>query len=278
MALPQHTHVEDVIMKSVMELFKGDAVEFFGIHKKIIGAAATELTQVNLQKNTDDWIYETDEHNYEHFEFQTTYSTKDLYRFMVSDAMLTYKTGKNVHTTVVYSSEIENAVTSLDAGAIQYHTDAVYMIQKDGDSVYADIKRKVENSEALEKKDLMAIVFLPLMKNTVNRVTRIEQSIELSKVIPDDGEQLQIQAMLHLLAEKFARDEEQQKRIGRMINMTRMGQLIQRDRSIEIAERALREGSDIDYIVRITQLDEDTVQELKLKIDMGMNVSEEYDD
>jgi hypothetical protein len=57
-----------------------------------------------------------------------------------------------------------------------------------------------------------------------------------------------------------------------MINdIKRIVQLIQRDRSIEIAERALREGSDIDSVIEITQLDEDTVQELKLKIDMETN-------
>ena len=41
---------EDTIMKNIMELFKGDAAKFFGINKRIVAPARTELTYVKMTK------------------------------------------------------------------------------------------------------------------------------------------------------------------------------------------------------------------------------------
>jgi len=65
-------------MKSVMELFKGDAVKFFGINSKIIASARTELTHIPVQRNTDDWVWETDEDYFLHFEFQSALLTNKI--------------------------------------------------------------------------------------------------------------------------------------------------------------------------------------------------------
>ena len=77
-------------MKSVMELFKGDAVKFFGIDERIVASAssnATEMTHVSVHKKIKDWLFETESGSFLHFEFQSAYSIKDLARFMVSDAI-----------------------------------------------------------------------------------------------------------------------------------------------------------------------------------------------
>ena len=155
--------IEDIIMKSVMELFKGDAVKFFGIDKQIISATTlsaatrTELLHIHVQKNIDDWVLEADDNSFLHFEFQSTYDPKDLQRFMVTDAILYYKEGKPIKTIVVYTADIEKAVTKLDAGSIQYSVDTFYMSALDGDQTYAEINAKVTAGEPLTKQDLMSI-------------------------------------------------------------------------------------------------------------------------
>jgi len=107
------TQHEDVVMKSIMELFKGDAVKFFGIDKRVISAAPTELSHIPVQKNINDWVLYADDDSYIHFEFQSDYSKKDLARFMVSDAMLYYNEGKPIKTIVVYSSDIKETITAI---------------------------------------------------------------------------------------------------------------------------------------------------------------------
>ena len=146
---------EDVVMKGIMELFKGDAVKFFGIDKRIVKAARTELIQIQLQKNINDWVLEADDDSYVHFEFESKYDKKALSRFMVSDAMLYYKEGKPIQTIVIYSADVQDAVTDLDAGSIHYHIEAFYMVKLDGDETYERIKTKIDAGEPLAKEDLM---------------------------------------------------------------------------------------------------------------------------
>ena len=136
---------EDKIMKSIMELFKGDAAKFFGINKKLISPVRTELIHINITKKLDDWIFLADDDTYIHFEFQSTDKPNDLGRFMVSDAVLYANERKPIKTIVVYSSDIKSAVTELNVGSIKYSVDAFYMITLDGDNTYSILKKKVDN-------------------------------------------------------------------------------------------------------------------------------------
>ncbi len=259
-------HTEDIIMKSIMELFKGDAVRFFGIDKEIISVARTELSHVELQKNIADWTFLTSDNSFLHFEFQTTYKQEDLARFMVSDAMLYYKEGKRIRTVVVYSSNITNTMTTLDFGSINYTVEAFYMLSLDGDSTYESISAKVDAKEPLTKNDLMSIVFLPLMKNSVDKVTRIKQSIEISKKLKTVTEQLQIQAMLDMLAEKFIKDDETLAQIKEVLNMSAIAEMIREDavhdRDVTIARNAFKEGATLEFVRKITGLDTNTLKKV----------------
>jgi len=260
-------------MKAVMELFKGDAVKFFGINKQIVSAttiaaaARTELTHIHIQKNIDDWILEADDNSFIHFEFQSDYDPRDLSRFMVSDAILYYSVQKPIRTIIVYTADIKDTITVLDAGAIQYSVDAFYMSTLDGDTTYEAIRSKIATGKPLTKQDLMSIVFLPMMMSDVDRVTRFERSISLSKEIPVDDEQLQIQAMLHLLADKFVKDPIMMQKLKEMISMSALTELIRQDAikegAIDIAKKLLRRGISIEAVKEDTGLDEPTVVELQ---------------
>jgi len=258
--------IEDTIMKAVMELFKGDAVKFFGINTRVIASARTELAHIPVQRKTDDWLWETDEDTFLHFEFQSDYDKKDLARFMVSDAILHFNTGKPVRTIVVYSAEISETITTLNAGAIQYNVEAFYMSALDGDKTYADIKAKVDAGEPLTKQDLMSIVFLPMMKNSVDKATRFEQAITLSNEIPAVDEQAQMQAMLKLLAEKFIKDQSVLQRLKELIGMGAISEMIVNDKVIEIAKNLLRKGSPVNFVSETTGLDESTVRGLQAEL------------
>ena len=50
--------LEDTIMKSVMELFKGDAVKFFGIDKKIVSGTTLSPEARNDLKEIEKYIAE----------------------------------------------------------------------------------------------------------------------------------------------------------------------------------------------------------------------------
>ena len=253
-------------MKNIMELFKGDAAKFFGIDKKIMAPARTELIHIDMTKKTDDWVFLTEDNTYIHFEFQSTKKPNDLARFMVSDAILYTKERKTIKTIVVYSSNIKSAITELNAGSIKYGVDAFFMATLDGDKTYNEIKAKIRAGEQLTKQDLMSVVFLPLMKSNVHKTKRMEQAIQLSTEINDRNRQLQIQAMLQILADKFIKNRSQLSKIKEMLNMTRLMEMIIEDKTIEIAKNAIKEGADIDFIAKITGLDKTKIKKLKKEL------------
>jgi hypothetical protein len=254
-------------MKAVMELFQGDAVKFFGIDKTIVAPARTELMHLEYKKNVDDWVFEADDKSFVHFEFQTTLKKDDLSRFMVSDAVLYNKSGMPVKTVVVYSGGIENAKTSLDCGSIKYEVDAFYLAGLDGDAKYEELRKKIEAGEKLAKQDLMSIVFLPLMKNSVDRDTRLEQSVNLSRELKDTSEKCQIQAMVLLLADKFIADKEKIEKLKEVLDMMMVLEVVReeaaKERDIALAKNAIKEGMATELIGKITGLETETIQQLK---------------
>ena len=72
--------------------------------------------------------------------------------------------------------------------------------------------------------------------------------------------------MLHILADKFIKDKSQSSKIKEMLNMTRIGEMIREDNTIEIAKNAIKEGVNIDVIVKITKLDKVTIQKLQKEL------------
>ncbi|MGH4140110.1 hypothetical protein [Clostridium sp.] len=96
--------IEDSVLKSAMDFFQQNAVDFFGINTKIIAPAQTELKDIKINTNFMDYTFYTEDGNYLHFEFQTTNRQEDIRRFMFYDASLHYKGNRKIRTVVVYSS------------------------------------------------------------------------------------------------------------------------------------------------------------------------------
>lgn len=257
---------EDIIMKNVFDLLKGDALQFFGIDKRIIAPARTELNFIELQTNFDDNTYLLDDGTLLHIEFQSTKDKNDIYRFMVSDAVMAFKEHRPVRTMIVYSSDITNVAAHLDLGSITYTADTFYMIAFDGDAIYNEIVGKISRSEKLTKQDLMSLVLLPLMRSKDDKLTRIKNGIELSKKIDDATELMQIQAMLYLMAEKFVNGADLEN-VKEMINMGAIAEMIIKDNNIVIAKKALRKGYDPLDIADLTGLDESTIKRLKEELE-----------
>jgi hypothetical protein len=105
-----------------------------------------------------------------------------------------------------------------------------------------------------------------MMKNSVDKATRFEQAINLSKGVVAKEEQAQIQEMLKLLAEKFIKDLDVLQKLKEMINMGIINQMIANDKAVEIAKNMLRKGSSVEFVLETTGLDESTVVNLQAEM------------
>ena len=259
-------NAEDIIMKNMFDLMKGGALMFFGINKNIVAPTRTEQTQLTVQTNTIDSSYLLEDGSIIHLEFQTTKSQDDLYRFMVSAAVLANKEKKPVHTIVIYSAEIDSAPDSIDLGSLYYKVGNHYMIEFDGDLIYNGIVGKISKGERLTKNDIMSFALHPLMKSKDDKFTRFLNCVGLMKNIDDKTEYEQIKAMILLMAEKFLSDDEL-KIIKEQMSGMRIGEMFKTDKAIEIARKLINQGNSLESIADATGLDIEKLEELKAEVE-----------
>lgn len=234
-------NIEDAIMKSIMDVFKEDALKFFGIKSKIIASARTELKNLQITTAFMDYTFLLDDNSFIHLEFQTTDKKDDLSRFLAYDAALHYKEDKPVNTIVVYSSNVKKAVTSINIGSIKYSVKAFYMNSIDGDKKLEYLSNKIHNNEILTKQDILALVFLPIMKSAKDKTYRIVNAITLSKEIQNKENQNNSLALLYAFAEKFV-SSENMNQIKEVFQMTELGKLLKQEGLKEGLKEGLAKG------------------------------------
>ena len=238
-----YNKIEDAVMKSALSTFSQSAVDFFGIKKKIIAPSSTEIKNIEINTNYTDYTFYTEDGNYLHFEFQTTNKENDMRRFLFYDASLVYRDRRKIDTIVVYSSEIENVNTFLDAGSIKYSAKAFYMKDMDGDSTFEKIKEKVEKGCCLNDSEMLSLTLVPLMNSTKSKSERAADGIKLADKIKDSENKLQCLSMLYALLDKFG-DEDIKKNIWEVFNMTEIGRLIMEEGIKKGKEEGIKEGKE----------------------------------
>ena len=293
-----YNKVEDAVLKKAMEFFKDNAVKFFGIDSKIIAPAETEIKNIDIKTNYTDYLFYTEDGNYLHFEFQTTDKKEDIKRFLYYDASLFYKEKRKVRTIVIYSADIENVETYIDAGTIKYEIEAFYMKNLDGDKKLEYLKNKIENGESLSGEDIVTLSFIPLMKGKESRSKRTLESIELAGRIPEGNEKIQCLSLLYALFDKFG-DELSKLRFKELISMTEIGKMLREDGVKEGLEKGLKKGKEEgktegkaeilitllikkfkaipeEYKIKIKNLDEETINVIATDI-FDINTLEELE-
>ncbi|MBU5483364.1 DUF4351 domain-containing protein [Clostridium sp. MSJ-11] len=238
-----YNKVEDAVLKKAMEFFKDNAVKFFGIDTKIIAPAETEIKNIDIKTNYTDYLFYTEDGSYLHFEFQTTNKKEDIKRFLYYDASLFYKKKRKIRTIVIYSADIEDVETSIDAGTIKYEVEAFYMKNLDGDEKLKRLEDKIERGDTLSGKDIVTLSFIPLMNGKESRSKRTLDSIELAGKMPEGNEKLQCLSLLYALFDKFG-DELSKIKFKELISMTEIGKMLREDGVKEGLKEGIKKGKE----------------------------------
>jgi hypothetical protein len=122
----------------------------------------------------------------------------------------------------MYSGKYESAENELDMGSIKYKVQQIFMIKYDGTKRYNEIKRKIEKEEPLTKKDLMDLVFLPLMRNEKSEEEVTKDVFELAIKIPDENQKEMVIGSLLGFSDSYVRDECLNE-LKEVIRMTKIG-------------------------------------------------------
>ena len=264
---------EDMIMKKAMNVFANEGLKFFGIQGKVKEIAPTEIVVLETKNMFMDYTFLMEDDTYIHIEFQTTDKGKgDLRRFRAYESLLSFQTGKDVVTYVVYSNGIQNAKVMLDTGINQYNVKAVSMYDRDGDIVIKEVEEKINDNVDITKQDLIALTFTPIMSGKLSKLDKIIKSIRLVKKI-DNEYRYDVESMLYAFADKFLEGKDLEK-VKEEISMTKLGEMLVEDgikkgeerKAIEIAKTAIKEGMSDVLIAKLTGLTESQVSIIRQSI------------
>lgn len=261
---------EDLIMKKAMDVFAEEGLKFFGIDKKVKDSSSTEIVVLEAKNLHMDYTFLMEVDTYIHVEFQTTDKGKDdLRRFRAYESLLSFQTGKDVVTYVVYSNGIQNVKTILETGINQYNVKAVSMFDKDGDIVIQEVEEKLNNNIEVTKQDLIALTFTPIMSGKLSKLDKIIKSIRLVKKI-DNEYRYDVESMLYAFADKFL-DGKDLEKVKEEISMTKLGEMLVEDgikkgreeQATDTAIKAIKMGLDNEAISNLTGLTEKEINMLR---------------
>lgn len=266
---------EDLIMKKAMDVFAEEGLKFFGIDKKVKDSSSTEIVILEAKNLHMDYTFLMEDDTYIHVEFQTTDKGKDdLRRFRAYESLLSFQTGKDVVTYVVYSNGIQNVKTILETGINEYSVKVISMFDKDGDIVIQEVEEKLNNNIEVTKQDLIALTFTPIMSGKLSKLDKIIKSIRLVKKI-DNEYRYYVESMLYAFADKFL-DGKDLEKVKEEISMTKLGEMLVEDgrkkgiqegikkNSLDTAIKAIEIGLDNDAIKKLTGLTEEEIEVLRM--------------
>lgn len=177
---------------------------------------------------------------------------------------------------IIYTGDVERADPILETGCITLRTEQAFLSKIPGDAEYSRIRDKIEAQEPLSDEDSMKLIILPLtQKGDDEKQDMIEKVIGLAEQISDINQKIFILSGVIVASDKFI-DRDYLEMMRRRINMTRLGQLYEKEKieygnerarkvNLETAKKMLDKEMDIIDIMEITGLSEAEILSLKTK-------------
>ena len=198
---------------------------------------------------------------------------------------------------VIYAADVKNVSATLDIGSLIYNPGKVMMADYNGNEIYKKLSEKVKAAQELTDVDMLNLIFLPLMSNTIPRNELAVNSVKLAQTIQDTNKRNACLAASFAFASKYLKENELEN-LEEALNMRNilaeyieegiqegMQEGIQQgikqgmqqgrqegmqqgrqEREVEIAKNMLKDNEPIEKIVRYVRLDESTIIRLKTNL------------
>ena len=266
-------HAKDIIQKHTAALLREIMPEFYGIKigrvKELINP---ELPEVTVAGGGTDMIFLTDDEKYLHLGFETGKEKTDIHKHLSYDARLIARDGREVITVIIYTADVSTAPEGIKGETLVYNPHIVLMAEYDGDSIYDELNSKISAGQQLDDKDILNLLFLPLMKNSVPREELALKSVEMAKTIPDHAKRDACLAAAIAFTSKYL-TKNQEKNILEVLKVgDYIFDLIADEGKKDVAREMLRAGETVFRVVQYTKLDKETVLQLQKEVGEPDNV------
>ncbi|MEK4127811.1 MULTISPECIES: hypothetical protein [Anoxybacillus] len=230
----------DIIFRNMTAQFKEKVLDFYGIRTApIVRVEATDLPTIAVNDRRMDFLFLLADDTYLHLEFQTTFDEKDLDRFLQYDVSAYERYKKPIKTVVIYGADVEKVSEQKSYGSVQYEAQAVLMKKYNGDAIIQNLWTKVENGEELTDLDELHLIFLPLMRSSLNRSERAIETVEIAKRIKNEEKQVRLLATIIAVSDKFI-DKEYVEKLMEVLSMARVIRMAEERARINESQQAIK--------------------------------------
>jgi hypothetical protein len=262
---------KDIIQKYASGLFKDSTLDFYGIKTaKIKEMINIEFPVIEVKDSGTDILFLLEDDTILHFEFQTTYSKEDIIRFAKYDLRIYEREGRLVITIIIYVSGVEEADTELRIGSLVYKPEKIMMADYNGNTIYAELDKKIKAGQELTDVDILNLLFLPLMKTNIPRAELAVNSIKMAQSITDKTKRDACIAAAFAFAGRYLNESDINK-ILEAIKMTDLAVMLLEEGMqkgiTRTARNALKKGYTSAEVSDITGLGESEIQQLLTELE-----------
>ncbi|SIT10091.1 RpnC/YadD family protein [Alicyclobacillus vulcanalis] len=268
----------DIVAKHLTNALPGEVLSVIGIRSaRVVRALPTELPKIEVRQEFTDIMLELVDGRLLHLEFQTT-REPNLYRFGTYDWAMAERYKRPIRTVILYTRDVTEAPSELDAGSMRYAVENVYLGRMDGDAALETVKRHL-SAHAWTEEDRVRLAFAFHMRfERRTREEAFEEIVEVVQRVPDVHEQNYLAALILGFSGRVMGDE-QKEQLRRVLEMTDLLRELEREfeekgiqkgiqkgellKAREIAHHLLAEGVPIGVIEKATGLSREELEELK---------------
>lgn len=235
---------KDITSKLLAENFKGKTFRVYGLDiPEVKAVLPTNIPSVRANELRLDNLFELVDGTVALVDYESDYKKEDKVKYLNYLAGIAdrYQQEKKVcpmlRMIVIYTGDIERRQVSdeYDIGAVRMTLEPAFLSELDSGGLFRHLKEKVERNEPLDDEELMGFIILPLSyRKKEEKEEKIRESVSLAAQIQDRSQQVFALAGILAFSDKLI-DMETANKIRRMIEMTKVGWIIEQEKQEAIA-------------------------------------------
>ena len=209
-------------------------------------ALPTNLPFVEANELRMDYVFRLKDKSIAIIDYESDYDVDDKLKYIgyvYRVARRYFKEEKRkltIRMIVIYTADIERRQVSntLDFGSLCLKVETAFLSELDSAEIRERLNRKILSGERLTDEEQMEFIILPMSyKGREAKNAAIRENLDLTEKMPDDNERVFLLSGMLVIANQIIEADSVQ-RIGRMIRMTKLGQLWDEERRQALAEAA----------------------------------------
>ena len=235
---------KDITSKLLAEYFGGKSFRVYGLDiPEVKAVLPTNIPSVRANELRLDNLFELVDGTIALVDYESDYKKEDKVKYLnyLTGIANRYQQEKKVcpmlRMIVIYTGDIERRQVSdeYDIGAVRMTLEPAFLSELDSGGLFRHLKEKVERNEPLDDEELMGFIILPLSyRKKEEKEEKIRESVSLAAQIQDRSQQVFALAGILAFSDKLI-DMETANKIRRMIEMTKVGWIIEQEKQEAIA-------------------------------------------